>query len=99
MNNKQEKSALAQPTWHGSDARRRAVYEVLEHGAVGPLAGFAVSRAIVVLILVNLLAIVLESVPQLSARFAFWFDAVEVISLVVFTVEYLLRLWVAVEHA
>jgi voltage-gated potassium channel len=53
----------------------------------------------VLLILINLVAVVLESVPSLETQYARWFMTVELVSLVVFTVEYLLRLWVAVEHA
>jgi voltage-gated potassium channel len=41
----------------------------------------------------------LESVPELAARYGAEFEAIEIISLVVFTIEYALRLWTAVEHA
>jgi voltage-gated potassium channel len=52
-----------------------------------------------VLIIVNLVSVVLESVPELATRYgASWFSAVELVSLIVFTVEYGLRIWVAVEH-
>ena len=37
--------------------------------------------------------------PELTARYSALFRAVEMISIAVFTVEYLLRLWAAVEHA
>jgi voltage-gated potassium channel len=79
------------------DVRRR-VYEILENAPMGGFASHVVGRALIVLITVNLLAIALESVPEYGARYAGWFDAVELISLVAFTVEYVLRLWVAVEH-
>jgi voltage-gated potassium channel len=36
--------------------------------------------------------------PELAARYGRWFDAVELVSLVVFTLEYGLRIWAAVEH-
>ena len=54
---------------------------------------------LVLLIVINLSAVVLESVPWIGARYSRWFTIIELVSLVVFTVEYLLRLWVAVEHA
>lgn len=78
---------------------RRRLYAILEQGAVGDRTSYLVDRALVVLIVVNLTAVVLESVPTLAARYRFWFTAIEFVSLMVFTVEYLLRLWVAVEHA
>jgi voltage-gated potassium channel len=78
---------------------RRRLHDVLEHGSAGGASGRLVSRLIVLLICLNLVAVALESVPAMAARYAAWFAAVEVISLVIFTAEYLLRLWVAAEQA
>ena len=77
---------------------RRRVYQVLEQGPVGDRLSTAVDRFLVLLIVVNLLAVALESMPQYQARYAALFALVEYLSLVVFTVEYGLRLWCAVEH-
>src|SRR5215471_16637988 len=78
---------------------RRRLYEILERGSPGDRASLLFDRCIVALIIVNLTAVALESMPRLAARYGFWFDAIEYGSLVVFTIEYCLRLWVAVEHA
>ncbi len=77
---------------------RRRVYLLLEQGAVGDGLSRWVDRALVTLILVNLVAVALESLPKLGTDYAVLFDAIEAVSLVVFTVEYFLRLWSAVEH-
>lgn len=77
---------------------RRRVYQVLEQGPVGDRTSVVVDRLLVVLIIVNLVAVALESVPALRAAYAVEFDAVELVSLLVFTVEYLLRIWSAVEY-
>jgi voltage-gated potassium channel len=77
---------------------RRRVYQVLEQGPVGDRLSTAVDRFLVLLIVVNLLAVALESMPQYQTRYAALFALVEYLSLVVFTVEYGLRLWCAVEH-
>ena len=77
---------------------RRRVYQVLEQGPVGDLLSVAVDRFLVALILVNLVAVALETVPAIEAQYALLFALIEVVSLVVFTVEYALRLWSAVEH-
>jgi voltage-gated potassium channel len=77
---------------------RHRVYEILENAPMGGAASRIVGRLLIALITVNLLAIALESVPEYSNRYATWFDAIELFSLVVFTIEYVLRLWVAVEH-
>jgi voltage-gated potassium channel len=78
---------------------RRRVFELLEHGPAGDWASRAIDAALIGLIVVNVIAVPLASVPQLSARYAALFLAIEVVSVAVFTAEYLLRLWVAVEHA
>ncbi|MFA6267856.1 MAG: cyclic nucleotide-gated ion channel [Pseudolabrys sp.] len=75
---------------------RRRTYLTLEQASAG--IGIAVDRFLVALILVNLVVVALESVPSLAARFGVVFVAVEYLSLVVFTLEYALRLWSAVEH-
>jgi len=77
---------------------RRRVYLALEQGATGDRISILVDRMLVLLILINLVAIALESIPALGTRYAIAFGIVEYFSLVVFTVEYGLRLWCAVEH-
>lgn len=47
------------------------------------------------LIILNLLAVMLESVAHLHENYGRFFYGFEVFSVVIFTVEYLLRLWVA----
>jgi voltage-gated potassium channel len=77
---------------------RRRIYLVLEQGPVGDSLGILVDRLLVALILINLIAVALESVPEYHAHYALAFNLIELFSLVVFSVEYALRLWVAVEH-
>src|SRR5689334_9187801 len=78
---------------------RRAVYELLEQGPVGARRTRIVSRIVILLIVINLLAAALETVPSLDAQYATVFSAIEWVSLIVFTAEYLARLWCAIEHA
>jgi voltage-gated potassium channel len=82
---------------HSRHELRRHLYEILEGGPGGRRAGHIVSRVLVALILINLLAVILESVPSLAASYGRLFLVIELASLVVFTVEYALRLWVACE--
>ena len=77
---------------------RRRVYQVLERGPVGDYLSAWVTRLLVALIIVNLIAVALESVPAVEAKYGHLFTLIEYVSLVVFTVEYGLRLWSAVEH-
>ncbi|MGB8237969.1 MAG: ion transporter, partial [Pseudolabrys sp.] len=79
------------------DVRRR-VHQILEQGPVGDRVSKRVDRFLVILILINLIAVTLESIPQYEERYGTAFALIEFFSLVVFTIEYALRLWSAVEH-
>ena len=79
-------------------ALRRRVYHVLEQGPVGDRVSTIVDRLLVVLIVINLAAVALESIPRYEDRYATAFALIEFFSLIVFTIEYGLRLWSAVEH-
>ncbi len=78
---------------------RRRTYQVLEGGAHGDRLSQGVHALLVMLVLLSVFAIILESVPSLEAQFRNVFLSVEIVAAVVFTVEYALRLWSAVEHA
>jgi voltage-gated potassium channel len=72
---------------------QQRTHELLEPAAPGDAASRAVDILIVVLIGLNIVALILESVASLSLRFGTWFGAFEAASVAVFTAEYLLRLW------
>ena len=77
---------------------RRRVYQVLEQGSVGDRVNKAVNRFLIALIVINLIAVALESIPQYEERYATIFAVIEFFSLIIFTIEYGLRVWCAVEH-
>jgi voltage-gated potassium channel len=77
---------------------RRRLYEILEQGPHGDHAGAAVGRGLALLVFINILAVILESVPSLEDRYSDWFNVIEFLSLIIFTAEYALRLWVTAEH-
>ncbi|HEX6088740.1 MAG TPA: ion transporter [Gemmatimonadales bacterium] len=74
---------------------RRRVWEVLEGTHPDDPAGRAFTVGILVLIALNVLAVVLETVPRFDAAYGSAFDAFETFSVAVFAVEYLARLWSA----
>jgi len=93
-------NAITMEQGHHALARiRHRLYGILEHGPIGDRVGRITAQLIVALIVVNLLAVVLESLPAYALRYGAVFHAIELVSLIVFTVEYALRVWVAVEHA
>jgi len=53
---------------------------------------------LIILIMVNVVAVVLESVAVLRLRWAGVFSTIETVSLVVFSIEYLLRVWSIVDN-
>ena len=89
---------MTRDVWHHAAELRHRLYDILEHGSIGDRTGVIVGRLIALLIVVNLVAMTLESVPSLEARHASLFTAIEFLSLIVFTIEYGLRVWVAPEH-
>jgi voltage-gated potassium channel len=85
-----------QPEVKRSELRRR-VYEVVEADRSDEPASRAFDAFIVTLIILNTAAFVAETVPSVQARFGAWLSAFEVFSVAVFTIEYGLRIWTAVE--
>jgi voltage-gated potassium channel len=84
--------------WPSAAKLRGRLYEILHHGTVGDRTSRSVGQFIVLLIIVNLIAVTLESMPDLAEQYGPLFTAVEIVSLTLFTLEYALRVWVAVDH-
>jgi len=74
---------------------KRRIYEILEATDPGDAAGRLVNFFIMALILLNVAAVVLESEEAIDARYGPLFDAFGFFSIIAFTVEYVLRLWIS----
>ena len=61
-------------------------------------ASITMDALLIALICVSVVGIVLESVDSLYARYRWLFDNLERVTIAVFTVEYIVRVWTAVEH-
>lgn len=77
---------------------RRKTFELIEEGTAHNRASVFVDRGIITLIVLNVAAVVLETVPEIHAAYGPEFLTFEIFSGVIFTVEYVLRLWVVPEH-
>lgn len=77
---------------------RRRTHEILEIAPEDDLLGRIIDGALLVLILSNLVAVALETMPSLKG-YTPLFNAFEVFSVVIFSAEYLIRLWAAAERA
>lgn len=76
-------------------ALKRVVFDILEGGQSGHRAGRIADGFLVVLIVLNVTAIVLESVKSLHDAWGPVFRGFEIFSVIVFTLEYVLRVWTA----
>jgi voltage-gated potassium channel len=76
---------------------RREVHDVLEVGGDAHPAGRLVNAFIILLIILNAIAFAADTVPALAERYAFEFELFNVFSVIVFTIEYVLRVWSSVE--
>ncbi|MEQ1671990.1 MAG: ion transporter, partial [Hyphomicrobium sp.] len=86
----------ASPRSRGAALRRRA-YEIMEIGHGEDRASQIFDAVIVTLIITNVAAIIAETVPSIHAEYGPWLFGLEIFAVGVFTIEYLLRLWTAVE--
>ena len=77
---------------------RQRLYIILESGRHDDWATRIFEWAMAALILANVAAVALETVPAIAAAWHGFFVVFDDISISLFTAEYLLRLWVAVEH-
>ncbi len=75
---------------------RRWCYIVVEAGG-SSTAARAFDDFMVVLIVLNVLAVILESVPSIQQPFATGFYVFDFVSVLIFTAEYSVRLWAAIE--
>ncbi len=71
---------------------QRRTYEILD-GEVFDQTSRICEYFIASLVVLNVIAIILESVPQFHEAYAHWFDYFDVFSVVVFSIEYVLRVW------
>lgn len=78
--------------------RRRQFFEVIEMGLSGNRAAGLFDGFMVGLIILNVIAVSLETVPEITQQYHRELIAFEIFSLLIFCVEYMLRIWVSVEY-
>ncbi len=71
---------------------QRRTYEILD-GAVPDRASLWCEMFIATLVVANVIGIILESVPEIHDAYATQFHAFDMFSVMVFSVEYVLRIW------
>ena len=84
----------ATTAWQGW---RREAHDLLEVGGAAHPAGRAINAFIILVVVLNAVAFAAETVNDLGVRYATAFAALNVFSVIVFTIEYALRMWSAVD--
>lgn len=77
---------------------RRRVHYILDGGVTDRTARIA-HAFIVALIVLSVASVVFETVPGLQKRYGVLFDAIEIVALIGFSIEYALRIWSAPDSA
>jgi voltage-gated potassium channel len=72
---------------------RKRTYEVLEQASKGDLLSKIVDFFIISLIIFNIVCVILETVGSLHTKYNKLFTNLETFSVIVFTIEYLARIW------
>ena len=78
---------------------RDRLYELLEHDHLPYSVGSRFVRLIVAIVILDVLAMILASVPEYDERFGGLFTAIKIGAVVVFALEYLARLWSVAGHS
>jgi len=79
-------------------AIKQRLYDLLEGGNRAKFSQRLVDYLLGLLIVGNVLAVALESLPDIDSAHVKFFAVFEIFSLTVFTIEYLTRIWVCTEH-
>jgi len=84
---------------HAPETLRRRVYVVLEGGWAASTLGGIVEAFLICLIVANVAAFTLQSLPVVHEDYGHALEMFEAVSVAIFAVEYLLRLWASMEEA
>jgi voltage-gated potassium channel len=90
--------APGKPGINDPDLRDR-LYELLEHDHPSYSAGSRFVHLIVAVIVIDVMAAILASVPELDARWGALFSAIEIAAVLIFALEYAARLWSVAGHS
>ncbi len=71
------------------------IHDILEMGVYGNRLGAAFDWFMIGLILANVAAVALETVPEFNAQYGYYLHLFDILSVMIFTVEYLARVWVS----
>jgi len=77
---------------------RDRLYDLLEHDPLAYSSGVHFVRAIIGIVIADVVAMILASVPDLDAQYGALFTAMAILAVLVFALEYVARLWTVAGH-
>ncbi len=75
---------------------RRRTYQLFENPYSSRI-NQIINQGVMLLITLNIIAIIFESVDSIYAKWGVWFQWFELISVILFTIEYIARVWSSIE--
>ncbi len=75
---------------------KSTIYKVLEFTGMNNPLGRICNYFIIILIIINVIAVLLETIEPISRNYGVYFNALEFVSVIIFSIEYLLRVWTCV---
>ncbi len=74
---------------------KNKIYQIVEKGSHGSRQNLIFDYVIMTLILLNVIAIILETIPEINRLYGSFLRSFELISVIIFSIEYLMRLYVS----
>ena len=78
---------------------RKRTFEILEVAKKDDRLSVIMDILLISLISLNVLSLILETLPSMKHEYTGFFDGFEMISVIIFSVEYIARVWCSVENA
>jgi len=78
--------------------RKGRIWEILEAAKPGDIASRVCDTFIFSLIILNVIAVIVGSVKSIEDKYGFQLEVFEIVSVIIFTIEYLLRIWSCVSQ-
>lgn len=72
---------------------KKSIYDVLNISDPNDKVSQWLNVSIIILIILNVLSVIFETVESIYSSYVIYFNVFETISVMIFTIEYLLRLW------
>ncbi|SEG00106.1 potassium channel family protein [Oceanospirillum linum] len=77
---------------------RHRYFQLLDGEQAFSITGKLINGFIIILIVLNVTGVILETIPEIGEQYSPYFQILEVFSVLVFTLEYLIRVWISAEN-